>query len=338
MKGIIYQLKSVRRDKMCIMSFLMPVVFALLLTLMGGIDISPLEEMHFGIAKSNISDEDKNWLEQLGKVHVYSNMDDMENAVLDPATNVIGVQKSQDGIETVMAGDEMEVFKDVADTLPSLYLQKDESVSVETEILAKPSFIDNYKYMFIVAILIVAMFMGCVFNAMNIISEKEDGIIYINEVMPITHTQYAFQKIFIGFLFGCLSAILTACVSLALPINMAGALFVLILLSAFISSLIGMFIGMAANGILIGITYIKIVMLLFIAVPLFSYLLGLGESFIGKICYIIPSTSTFEGIMGLINGDMPIAIKSIIIMFIHCICWFAIYVFTEFYKKRVSSR
>lgn len=32
-------------------------------------------------------------------------------------------------------------------------------------------------------ILIIVMFMGCIFNVMNIIFEKEDGILFINEVL-----------------------------------------------------------------------------------------------------------------------------------------------------------
>ena len=46
----------------------------------------------------------------------------------------------------------------------------------------------------IVVTLIVAMFMGCTFNAMNIISEKEDGVAFINEILPMTSGQYVIQK------------------------------------------------------------------------------------------------------------------------------------------------
>ncbi|MDE6052425.1 MAG: ABC transporter permease, partial [Lachnospiraceae bacterium] len=88
--------------------------------------------------------------------------------------------------------------------------------------------------------LIIAMFMGCVFNAMNMISEKEEGIIFINEVLPMTKRQYIFQKIFIGFILGCLSSVLTVCFSLRLSIKYILPLLVLIVLSSFISALVGM--------------------------------------------------------------------------------------------------
>ena len=44
MKGLIYQLKSVRKDKFCIMSFLLPVVAAIVLNISGSVDLSSLGE------------------------------------------------------------------------------------------------------------------------------------------------------------------------------------------------------------------------------------------------------------------------------------------------------
>ena len=55
------------------------------------------------------------------------------------------------------------------------------------------------------------MFMGCTFNAMNIISEKEDGVAFVNEILPVTPSQYILQKVVVGFLFGSLSSIATSC-------------------------------------------------------------------------------------------------------------------------------
>ena len=64
---------------------------------------------------------------------------------------------------------------------------------------------------FIPAVLIAAMFMGCTFNAVNIISEKEDGVAFVNEILPVTPSQYILQKVVVGFLFGSLSSIATSC-------------------------------------------------------------------------------------------------------------------------------
>lgn len=44
MKGLFYQLKSVGKDKFCIMSFLLPVVVAIALNISDSIDLSSLGE------------------------------------------------------------------------------------------------------------------------------------------------------------------------------------------------------------------------------------------------------------------------------------------------------
>mgnify|MGYP000077479565 FL=1 len=57
MKGLIYQLKSVRKDKFCIMSFLLPIVVAVALNFVGSIDLSSLGEFHFGVTATATTSE-----------------------------------------------------------------------------------------------------------------------------------------------------------------------------------------------------------------------------------------------------------------------------------------
>ena len=102
------------------------------------------------------------------------------------------------------------------------------------------------------------MFMGCTFNAMNIISEKEDGVALVNEILPMTSRQYMLQKIFIGFVFGCLSAIVTAAICFRLSAAGAAVMLALIVLSAFVSALIGLFVGRISDRLMVGVVYIKI--------------------------------------------------------------------------------
>ena len=64
MKGLIYQLKSVRKDKFCMMSFLLPVVVAVALNFVGSIDLSSLGEFQFGVVAHDTTSEMKNWLEE----------------------------------------------------------------------------------------------------------------------------------------------------------------------------------------------------------------------------------------------------------------------------------
>ncbi len=86
---------------------------------------------------------------------------------------------------------------------------------------------------------------------------------------------------------------------------------------------------------MIGVVYIKIVMLLFLAVPLVCALIGVSGP-LAVICNIVPSQPAFEGIMALSAGSMGIAIKDAAILAIHCIVWFALYVLIFTRRKKLA--
>ena len=71
MKGLTYQLKSVLRDKFCLMTFLLPILVAVALNFMGSIDLSSLGELHFGVLENDLPPQTITWLEQYGPVTAY---------------------------------------------------------------------------------------------------------------------------------------------------------------------------------------------------------------------------------------------------------------------------
>ena len=107
----------------------------------------------------------------------------------------------------------------------------------------------------------------------------------------------------------------------------------LILLSSFVSALIGLFVGRFSDGLMVGVVYIKIVMIAFLAIPLLKFLLGFsgGASF---LCYIVPSTATFEGIMGLLSESPILPERDILILIVHCVAWFLLYIALSICQKR----
>lgn len=334
MKGLMYQLKSVRKDKFCIMSFLLPIVVAVALQFIGSIDLSSLGEFHFGVIERDADSEVITWLERYGTVTVYSGQEELAAAVNEPSTNLIGVEMDGNSIRTVISGDELEMFRQTANTLPMLYTQREMAEQAKVQVLERPDMMAGYQNIFIAITPIVAMFMGCTFNAMNIISEKEDGVALINEILPMTERQYMIQKIFVGFVFGCLSAIFTAAICFRLSITGTVVMLILIILSAFVSALIGLFVGRLSDGMMVGVVYIKIVMIVFMAVPILSYLLGAGNKLLSYICYLIPSSATFEGIMDLANGTTATAMRDIGILAGHCVLWFFVYLVVSKRKRQ----
>ncbi|MDE7267982.1 MAG: ABC transporter permease [Lachnospiraceae bacterium] len=333
MWGLIYQLKSVWKDKFCIMSFLLPILVAVVLHFIGTIDLSSLGELHFGALENNLSAETISWLERYGPVITYQTMEELTAAIKEPSTDIIGVETDGNSIKTMVAGDELDIFQQAADTLPLLYADWENTEQINVSILERPDILAGLQNVFIALTLIVAMFMGCTFNAMNIISEKENGVELINQILPMTHSQYVIQKIFVGFVCGCLSAVMTACICFRLPPTSMLLMLTLIILSAFIAALIGLFIGKFSENLMVGVVYVKIVMIVFMAVPLLSYLLG-ANGLILTLCYFVPSSATFEGVMNLTNSAEPMIAKDMLILMAHCIVWFLLYLSISKQQKK----
>ena len=336
MKGLTYQLKSVLRDKFCLMTFLLPILVAVALNFMGSIDLSSLGELHFGVLENDLPPQTVTWLERYGPVTAYGTQEELTAAIKEPSTNVIGVKADGDSIKTAISGDELDIFQQAAATLPALYEQRAEAELVKVLTMERPDILESFQDIFIPAVLIVAMFMGCTFNAMNIISEKEDGVAFLNEILPMTPSQYIFQKVVVGFLFGSLSSIITACICFQLSWQNFGIMLALIVLSSFVAALIGLFIGKLSEGLMIGVVYIKIVMLVFIAVPIVCALIGVS-GLSAVLCNLVPSQPAFDGIMALSAGNTGAAIKDAGILSIHCVVWPALYVLIFTQRKKQAG-
>ena len=336
MKGLIYQLKSVMKDKFCIMSFLLPVVAAMALNIVGSIDLSSLGEYYFCVVEGEVTDETREWLTGYGDVTVCQTREEWLSAIREPSTNLIGVEMDGKGIKTILSGDELPLWRQAAATLPDLYEQREMSAGVRIQTLEQPDVLTGFQYIFMAMTLIVAMFMGCTFNAMNIISEKENGVALVNEILPVTPRQYVIQKIFIGFVFGCLSAMVTAAICFRLSPSGAAVMLALIVLSAFVAALVGLFVGRISEGMMTGVVYIKVIMIVFMAVPLLKYLAMAGNRVLSGICYFVPSSATFEGVMDLANGSMEAAGKDMAILAIHCAGWFLLYLLISRRRKKPS--
>lgn len=49
MKGLKYQLKSILRDKMCLLTFLLPVIVGIAINLLSGVSFQSIGETTFGV-------------------------------------------------------------------------------------------------------------------------------------------------------------------------------------------------------------------------------------------------------------------------------------------------
>lgn len=365
-----YQMKSIRRDKLCILTFLLPILVGLALNLLSDLNFSAAAESAFGILKNDLAAETVSWLRQYGSVTEYDTREQLEAAVIEPSTQVIGILSDDSGsmsggsgiqaddsgilsggssipsdgsgipssgprIRAFRSGDETTRIATAADLLPVLYASRGLMSQYKIEMLPSPADGEMMKHLLIVITMVTAMFMGCTFNAMSIISEKEDGILYINEILPMTKAQYALQKIMVGFLGGTVSTVLTALICIRLRAAQLLPLLLLILLSAFIAALTGLFIAKFSESLMVGIVYIKLVMILFLAPPILFYLLFPAGGILHTLSYLLPSSATFYGLMKLLNGSDGLG-KEVAALAAHCVVWFLLYVCMSL--RRCGSR
>nr|WP_302141770.1 ABC transporter permease [uncultured Schaedlerella sp.] len=365
-----YQMKSIRRDKLCILTFLLPILVGLALNLLSDLNFSAAAESAFGILKNDLSAETVSWLRQYGSVTEYDTLEQLEAAVIEPSTQVIGIlsdasgsmsgtseiqagdsgilsggssipsdgsgiPSSGSGIRAFRSGDETTRIAASADLLPALYADRGLMSQYKIEMFPSPADGEMMKHLLIVITMVTAMFMGCTFNAMSIISEKEDGILYINEILPMTKAQYALQKIMVGFLGGTISTVLTALICIRLRAAQLLPLLLLIVLSAFIAALTGLFIAKFSESLMVGIVYIKLVMILFLAPPILFYLLFPAGGVLHTLSYLLPSSATFYGLMKLLNGSGGLG-KEVAVLAVHCVVWFLLYVCMSL--RRCGSR
>ena len=327
MKGLKYQLKNIRRDKLCILSFLLPIIVGLAINLLSGVSFSSFGENDFCVVENNLSNSAIEWLQTNGNITTVPDITSLRNTVNDPATQMIGVLQDFDGIKTILSGDEFKVTTIIGNTLPQLYTERNNVDLSKITVIPSVDNSDALISLLIVITMVTAMFMGCTFNAMSIIGEKEDGIALVNDILPMSKREYIVQKISLGFLGGTLSTILTACVCMKITVNQVFPLLLLIILSAFVAALVGLFIGHFSSGLMVGIVYIKIVMILFIAPPILFYLAIPPDSALYILSYLLPSSATFYGLMSLLSGQTQGLTTDIIILFAHCILWLLLFAF-----------
>lgn len=264
-----YQFKSIRGDKLCIMTFLLPVLIGIAVQFLSEMDFQEMGETMFGCVEGTLPKETERWLRQYGRLSVYGTMDGLRAEVNNPSTQMIGVIGMGDGIGTLLAGDELALYDSIGRSLPQLYENRAAGVPFTETRIPVPVKTDGLKSLLLVMTLVTAMFMGCTFNAMNIIGEKEDGVALVNQLLPMTARTYLLQKFLLGFVGGLLSTLITALVCVRIALNELPLFLVFIFLSAYIASLLGLLIGAASSGMMTGILYIKMTLLLFLAIPVF---------------------------------------------------------------------
>lgn len=324
MNGFWYQLKIMVKDKMSIISFLFPIMMILVVNY---IEIGPNdngEKYHFALVSTDKSIENK--LNEYGIVTMCKTEGELNRLVSNHKNDVIGVIFDKNKYNFILSGFESTHIRDISEQLEKIL---NSNIKKEIILIPKVNLVKQFKIFIVSIILVTSLFLGLTFNAMNLISEKEDGVIFINNILPLTSAQYLFQKIMIGYCGSIVITILTGLLSFDSMDNILKIL-PIIILGAFVTSIIGSILGKISANLIEAIVYIKVTMVVFISIPLIGYMFTPEN--IKKYLNILPSYTFFSGVMGVLNGSNNI-INYTGIMILHCLVWFILYI-VLFSKKK----
>ena len=327
MEQLKYQLKNIRRDKLCILTFLLPVIVGIIIRFLPAMNFLGLSETSFGCVQNDLSKETISWLQSIGNLTEYETIETLKEGVNNPSTQMIGVLRRKNSIRTILSGDEFELYEAIGKTLPQLDEMRADQPAFSKTISPVSEKSDKLKFLFIAMTLVTAMFMGCTFNSMNMISEKEEGTAFVNQILPMSMRAYLLQKLALGFLGGIVSAMVTAFLCIRTDAWQTSPLFLLVILSAYIASLVGLFIGHFSSGLMTGMVCIKIIMILFLAPPIIFYLTVSTDSAVYPLSYLFPSSAAFYGLMELLAGQMENLGLYLVILSIHAVLLTCLYFF-----------
>ena len=107
----------------------------------------------------------------------------------------------------------------------------------------------------------------------------------------------------------------------------------MVISSAYIASLIGVFVGRFSSGLMVGIVYIKIIMILFLAPPILFYLFILTDSMVYLMAYLFPSSAAFYGLMDLLDWETDRLWLNFVVLAIHVVVLSCFYFFIAIKRR-----
>ncbi len=177
--------KMMLKEKIVIISLLLPIALAL-----GAKIYLPYSvvETKIGVVNELVDVETINDLSRFADVELFDNVDLLKAKILDSSDELIGLVKEGGNYRILLQGNEKTITKKYAEILIKFINGR---ISLDDVIVLEYS--DgkfNIATFLNVIILMIALFMGSVINAFNIVAEKENGVIKINDILPISSTKY----------------------------------------------------------------------------------------------------------------------------------------------------
>ncbi len=317
------QFKSLSKDKMVWISVLFPIIIAICIRLFTG---NLVIEQSIGYVENNLSSEQIADLEQFAQLKQFENESDLETYILNSTNDGIGIIFNDEigDYSFLLQGNELAINDYNLSALYD-YLKHGSSFDkISIDVMTND---ENYVMTLLITItVLMGLFLGAVFNAFNIVSEKEDNINILNQILPMSISTYVIQKSIIGFIASFVLSLITLLIVTGVGIPILPTV-VLLLMGSLLSTFVGLYLGHYSNNQMVAIVMTKFVLLAFTFFPFIGFMIPKESEWVKNIFYVVPSYAVFNGLWAVVeNQDVGvIMINSLITLFYTilaaCIYW-----------------
>lgn len=233
-------------------------------------------------------------LEQYGKVEIFKDAQAVRNRVQRPDA-MAGVITGDGKPVLVFEGNEPEEVIQSYTVALERALAGENLTLNQKNIGATRSLL--YEYM-IIAILMMTIFLGAVVPGFNLIHEKETKAVKALDISPMTTTDYVAARGALAVSIGLVTALLVTLILAGTAVNY-WLLIATLLISALLTTLLTMVVGVFADNQITAIAVLKITMPVYLALPIISAFIPARLQF---LFWILPNYWQFQMLKAVFIG------------------------------------
>lgn len=328
------QFKSISKDKMVWISVIFPIVLAICIRLFAG---NLVIEQSIGYLENNLSSEQIADLEQFAQLKQFENQSTLETYILNSTNDGIGIIFNDEtgDYEFLLQGNELTINDSNLSALYD-YLKHGSSFDeISIEVMTND---ENYLMTLLITItVLMGLFLGAVFNAFNIVAEKEDNINILNQILPMSISTYVIQKSIIGFIASFVLSLITLLIVTGVGIPILPTV-VLLLMGSLLSTFVGLYLGHYSSNQMVAIIMTKFVLLAFTFFPFIGFMIPKESEWLKNIFYVVPSYAVFNGLWAVVESqDVGVIMINSLIALIYTVLAAFIYWLINKRNKTLNS-
>ena len=255
---IIFQrdLKSASRDSMAMYIIIMPIIFALAITLFSpGLNDTTI---NIALLKSD-STSHIEYMKQFAKVELFNNVEDIKERI-NKRDDVVGMLQEGDRYNIVLQGNEAKITEDYAIMLNALYEVGADKEDNSVTMMSFKRSVPPLKTMLVNMLISMTIMLAGMLIAISIVEEKADNTINALNVTPLSQTGYVIGKSLMGSVIAMTSIILTLIITGYYDVNWIMIILVGVT-SLILSLIIGLIQGLASDDIIEAAANVKMIFL-----------------------------------------------------------------------------